>query len=223
MSQWIVDIPPETALVWGQPVACPGACTRRLKAPVTLIASFIHMHALGKGAAVRRWRNGTELPPLAQLKAFDYGYQSWTPIPAGAEALYPGERVELTCTYDSRGRAKRTTFGWDTADEMCVLWLLYWPAEPGISFCASVGTAGMASCSADAAPLFAALDRNVSRIVGALARKTLISDDDPERRGQYVKYAPPKCAASAGGSAAKGATKPAKAAVATEAAPRAGR
>jgi hypothetical protein len=48
---------------------------RRFKGPLTLLDGFFHMHGLGTSIITRRFRNGTELSPLAQLRMFDYEFQ----------------------------------------------------------------------------------------------------------------------------------------------------
>jgi hypothetical protein len=50
-----------------------GVC--RFKGPLTLLDGFFHMHGLGTSIITRRFRNGTELSPLAQLRMFDYEFQ----------------------------------------------------------------------------------------------------------------------------------------------------
>lgn len=47
----------------------------RFKGPLTLLDGFFHMHGLGKSIITRRFRNGTELSPIGQLRSYDYEFQ----------------------------------------------------------------------------------------------------------------------------------------------------
>lgn len=80
---------------------------------------------------------------MGQLRSFDYGYQAYTPIPAEAASLLPGDELALTCTYDSSARPAATRFGRGTMDEMCVHWITYFPAqeELGCARCCGASTA----------------------------------------------------------------------------------
>jgi hypothetical protein len=47
----------------------------RFREPKNLLTSFLHMHGVGKSMIVRRYREGRELSPIADLRAFDYPFQ----------------------------------------------------------------------------------------------------------------------------------------------------
>ena len=92
------------------------------------------MHALpfagvGKSITARHYRAGKELPPIGHLRAFDYAFQGATPIPLNTNTLQPGDELSLQCVFDSTGRSKWTTGGPGTADEMCMAWISYYPAQ----------------------------------------------------------------------------------------------
>jgi hypothetical protein len=75
----------------------PHVC--RFKGPLTLLDGFFHMHGLGTSIITRRFRNGTELSPLAQLRMFDYEFQVpglqlfCVPLPRSACCM-----LHVTCT-----------------------------------------------------------------------------------------------------------------------------
>lgn len=40
--------------------------------------------------------SGRELPPLHRQASYDYGFQSFVPVPQRRRTLLPGDRLELT-------------------------------------------------------------------------------------------------------------------------------
>lgn len=62
---------------------------------MTLLDGFFHMHGLGKSIITRRFRDGQELAPLAQLHADDYEFQGNTPIGPESRTLMPGDALTL--------------------------------------------------------------------------------------------------------------------------------
>jgi hypothetical protein len=58
---------------------------------------------------------------------------SWTTN--ASQTLNPGDSLITTCAYNSSSRAKNTTWGEETQDEMCFNFLLYYPAYPGLDVC----------------------------------------------------------------------------------------
>lgn len=108
------------------------------------------MHGLGKSGIVRRFRGDKELPPLDQLHAFDYDFHDSRPLIN--QTLLPGDALTFQCTFDSTGRANRTTWGPGTLDEMCMYYIWYYPALDGFGLCTSYGTRALAICDAGPAP-----------------------------------------------------------------------
>lgn len=149
LSQMDLHVPPGLESFSAPTAICPGTCTSRFKQPITLLDQGYHMHGTGKSAKTRRFRDGVELPPLYQQNGFDYGFQSLVPVPQGSNILTPGERLELTCTFDSRDRVNVTDFGPGTNDEMCFHWIYYIPAQADMGLCSTVSNGTLAVCSPD--------------------------------------------------------------------------
>ena len=43
--------------------------------------------------------------------------------------LGPGDRIRVTCTFDTRGATEPVMPGWGTGDEMCLLGVFFVPAQ----------------------------------------------------------------------------------------------
>ena len=102
------------------------------------------MHGLGSSIAVRHFRSGRELPPLATLRSWSYAHQGNSPVVGGE--LRPGDQLTLTCTFNSLTRSNVTLEGPGTDDEMCMAWLSYYPAQEGLGMCFSLGGRPLAVC-----------------------------------------------------------------------------
>ncbi|KXZ53429.1 hypothetical protein GPECTOR_7g1327 [Gonium pectorale] len=68
-------IPPGNGSWSSAPNLCPKECTQRLPHPIKLVSSGFHMHTLGRRIITQWIRNGNELPPLGERKAFAFDYQ----------------------------------------------------------------------------------------------------------------------------------------------------
>lgn len=84
-----------------------------------------HMHELGRelrASVVRGDADAQEEQCLVDVFDWDFGWQGlWffdEPIDVSA-----GDRLDLTCVYDTRSRADTTTWGDGTQDEMCLVYL----------------------------------------------------------------------------------------------------
>lgn len=126
---------------------CPGSCTQRAPQPLTLIYSFLHMHQLGSAIKTQHIRNGVELRPLGSRSHWDFNFQGAMPVPPAdpTSTLLPGDSLITTCSWDSSGTNRYTTFGEATWDEMCFNFLSYYPLVPTIDWCMS-GAGGFAQC-----------------------------------------------------------------------------
>ncbi|WIA43948.1 hypothetical protein OEZ86_010341 [Tetradesmus obliquus] len=135
IGQFILDIPPGQPDYAAQTATCTPACTRRFKQNLTIINQAFHAHALGKSFRTNWVRNGVELKPLTNLKRFDQAYAQWLPSDPVQRVLMPGDQLSLTCTYNSMGRKNVTQWGWTAQDEMCMWFIMYYPAQE-VAFCA---------------------------------------------------------------------------------------
>eukprot|EP00775_Hariotina_reticulata_P006321 gene6321-6556_t len=175
LNQPVLAIPPGVAHYPANVSVCPSSCTQRFRQPKNLLASFLHMHGVGKSIIVRRYREGRELSPIADLRAFDYPFQGVSPIPPEARVLQPGDMLTLQCTFDSTERTNVTLGGFGTREEMCFAWLEYYPAQDGMGLCYSYGGQPVAICGTDIdveIKLFKSLDspnpsEGIQQLVGA--------------------------------------------------------
>jgi len=96
--------------------------------PITLHGLWPHMHQLGKSMLVTSAR-GEEKTCLARVNHWDFHWQGFahytTPI-----TLEAGDRMSITCTYDTRSRDTATTWGQGTNDEMCIAFFLMTQPDP---------------------------------------------------------------------------------------------
>eukprot|EP00882_Tetradesmus_deserticola_P022504 GHRQ01024421.1.p1 GENE.GHRQ01024421.1~~GHRQ01024421.1.p1 ORF type:complete len:160 (+),score=77.08 GHRQ01024421.1:1283-1762(+) len=150
------------------------------------------MHNLGTSIITRRFRNGTELSPVGQLRMFDYAFQGNTPINPEARTLLPGDTLTLQCTFDSTSRRNLTQSGPATADEMCFNWLSYYPAQQGMGLCFSFGDRPIAVCGASMPAELTEVLRNRSAPAEAEMAKfvekgVLLRAADPAERSKPYK------------------------------------
>lgn len=90
--------------------------------PVTAVswarALRIHMHTLGAHARMELVRGG-QTQCLLDIPRWDFGWQLFYTLeqPIGLEV---GDKLRLTCAYDTTSRATTTLWGASTEDEMCL-------------------------------------------------------------------------------------------------------
>jgi hypothetical protein len=108
---------------------CPSWTTSYLQEPLYAIASFPHMHQLGRKLSTVVMR-GSETGPqemLVDVPAFDFESQTFYPQEP-AMPIMPGDALRTTCTYDNPG-AQNVYFGEATEDEMCFNFVMVYPVE----------------------------------------------------------------------------------------------
>ncbi|KAG8192031.1 hypothetical protein JTE90_025297 [Oedothorax gibbosus] len=93
---------------------------------INVLGAFLHAHLLGRRLKARHFRNGIELPPLGEDNNYDFNYQEYRYFPKEVKFL-PGDQVTMECVYDSSERNVTTVGGESTQEEMCLLFLLYYP------------------------------------------------------------------------------------------------
>jgi hypothetical protein len=106
---------------------CGSFLTQYLPQPVTIIATFPHMHGLGRkvSTVVHRGSNNGPAEVLVDVEHFSFDsqtfYQNDPPF-----IFNPGDSATTTCTYDNPG-PQAVTFGERTEDEMCFDFVLLYP------------------------------------------------------------------------------------------------
>lgn len=106
---------------------CPGWLSGFLPEPLHLIASFPHMHELGRSIRTEILRGGDNGPPetLVDVEPWSFEDQRFYPHDPAVQ-LDPGDAVRTTCTYDNPTSAT-VTMGERTEDEMCFNFVMLYP------------------------------------------------------------------------------------------------
>lgn len=86
--------------------------------PTWIRAARVHMHKLGTYARLELVRPD-ESVCLLSIPRWDFGWQLFYNFDQPV-ALDPGDRVRITCAYDTRTRTEAVPWGHATADEMCI-------------------------------------------------------------------------------------------------------
>ncbi|CAI5527452.1 unnamed protein product [Closterium sp. Naga37s-1] len=143
----LIRIPPSMPS-WTQTTTCPSACTAavlRNASGVTVIGSGLHLHMLGRQLYTEAYRGGKKVAEIDRLDYYDSNSQQVQPIYPHYQLL-PGDELKTTCVWDSSSRSQATPGGPSTSDEMCVDYLIYYPARPTqvlgscFDFCAAFNT-----------------------------------------------------------------------------------
>jgi len=93
--------------------------------PLHVIASFPHMHQLGKkiSTVLHRKSDGSTID-LGTVPSWDFNTQLWFPLPD--VLLTSGDNIETNCYWENPGDAP-VSWGENTADEMCYSFTMYYP------------------------------------------------------------------------------------------------
>ena len=75
---------------------------------------------------LRHIRNGIELPVILEDNHYDFNFQA-SQVPRMETIVYPGDHLLLECDYDTASRAQPTFGGLSPRDEMCLVFVLYYP------------------------------------------------------------------------------------------------
>jgi len=95
---------------------------------------FLHMHDAGKMIWSTQWRNNTYIGTTNRIEFWYFAYQETTPV---NYTIYPGDKLNLHCVYDTSSRTTTTTFGVSTMQEMCMEFVSYYP-KVNTEFCGYV-------------------------------------------------------------------------------------
>jgi len=105
---------------------CSAATTAELlPEPVHVFASWLHAHEIATAVWTEQWRDGVKLGELGRADPYDFGDQRFVPLDS---VVQPGDELVTHCRYDSSSRTAPTLGGPGSQDEMCLDFLLYWPA-----------------------------------------------------------------------------------------------
>ncbi|XP_043238916.1 DBH-like monooxygenase protein 1 homolog [Amphibalanus amphitrite] len=94
---------------------------------VTVFAALPHTHLLGRQIRLRHFQGNTEvLPSIVRDDNYDFNYQQLRHVPPRRVAR--GDQLTVECVYRSTERQNATLGGRATQEEMCVIFMLYYPA-----------------------------------------------------------------------------------------------
>lgn len=106
---------------------CPSAATTLLPEPLTVIASFPHMHQLGRAmtTTINRLGGGSDL--LVNADPFTFDNQTVYPHDPPI-VVNQGDEMVTTCTFENTYGVP-VYFGEDTEDEMCFNFIMAYPVQ----------------------------------------------------------------------------------------------
>jgi len=106
---------------------CSSLSTQFLSEPLNVIATFPHMHGLGRAfkTDIRRGSDTGPVENLVDVKHFSFDNQTFyrndPPV-----VINPGDALTTSCVYDNLS-VNTVTFGERTEDEMCFDFALLYP------------------------------------------------------------------------------------------------
>lgn len=99
-------------------VEASSTMTNPAPVPVRIHGVFPHMHQLGRTLRVELERDGGDVC-LVDVPAWDFNWQQLY-LYEDAVIAQPGDKVTITCGYDTVGMTETVTWGEGTQDEMCL-------------------------------------------------------------------------------------------------------
>lgn len=120
----------------GQPVGdgltqhifdCPSTCTETmLKQEVTVLREYLHMHYAGATMQNELIRDG-EVIHTGTVDYFRFDQQGNQLVKQMPYTVQKGDSYKTICNYDDKGR--NTTFGFSSQEEMCIVFIMYYPKQ----------------------------------------------------------------------------------------------
>jgi len=107
---------------------CTSECTEQgiPESGIRIISGVLHSHLAGRKMRLRHIRNGIELPVILEDNHYDFNFQA-SRVPRSETVVYPGDHLLLECDYETSTRDMPTFGGLSTRDEMCLVFILYYP------------------------------------------------------------------------------------------------
>ncbi|KAI4543413.1 hypothetical protein MG293_006207 [Ovis ammon polii] len=106
------------------------------RAPVADIQVFgylLHTHLAGRALQAVQYRNGTQLRVICKDDAYDFNLQETRDLPYRV-VIKPGDELLVECRYQTLDRDSLTFGGPSTINEMCLVFLFYYPRN-NVSSC----------------------------------------------------------------------------------------
>jgi len=118
-------IPPQSANAAFE-ATCPSECTRKWDSDIYLFTTSHHMHVAGKQMWTTHYRDDKYMGTLARTEFFDFALQQVSYINV---TVKPGDRFNIHCSYNTKGRNRATSFGYASFSEMCMDFVGYYPRQ----------------------------------------------------------------------------------------------
>ncbi|ODN04440.1 hypothetical protein Ocin01_02222 [Orchesella cincta] len=93
---------------------------------INVIISLVHAHLSGRKIRLRHFRNGKELPPIAEDNQYDFNYQQSRSIKNEIKILR-GDELMVECEYETVDNNRIVLGGLSTKQEMCQTFFMYYP------------------------------------------------------------------------------------------------
>jgi len=160
------------------------ATSTLLSGPISVYNMQLHMHKSGIKLQVDHYDKDDELLRTLKIDYYDFNFQDYIPeasiTDTGASrfSILPGDSLRTTCWYNNDGRSGPVDthkFGQGSQDEMCIVYVLYWPKLPRAQ-CGLRGRGGV--------------------LGGAVPRAGQIESDFTQRTAGVLPSAPNTCADS---------------------------
>lgn len=142
-TNWGRMVIPPKVITAPQSAECPSECTKKFSTPVTMVSYIPHMHQIGQQIWMQHIRDGEELPEIHRDDYYDFQRQQFYDINV---PLLPGDRLRLSCVWNSMSRTVNTTGGESSSQEMCVALIQYYPLDTQFMTCTDSGTYEKARC-----------------------------------------------------------------------------
>ncbi|XP_010606010.1 putative DBH-like monooxygenase protein 2 [Fukomys damarensis] len=98
-----------------------------------VIGYLLHTHLAGRALQTVQYRNGRQLRTICKDDAYDFNLQETRDLPGDVE-IKPGDELLIECNYQTLDRDSMTFGGTSTLNEMCLVFLFYYPRN-NISSC----------------------------------------------------------------------------------------
>lgn len=106
------------------------------KSGMNVLAALPHGHKHLEKILVRHFRGRTELPYLAEENNYDFNFQDFQRFDE-KRVILPGDQITVECTYNTESLERPMFGGLSTKEEMCMVFLVYYPRMKGVRTCLS--------------------------------------------------------------------------------------
>ncbi|XP_036994508.2 putative DBH-like monooxygenase protein 2 [Artibeus jamaicensis] len=100
---------------------------------IQVFGYLLHTHLAGRALQAVQYRNGTQLRTICKDTSYDFNLQETRDLPHRVE-IKPGDELLVECRYQTLDRDSLTFGGASTINEMCLIFLFYYPRN-NISSC----------------------------------------------------------------------------------------